>query len=78
MEKKYRTRDGDEIVATSPLELVRQMNATSRFGQHPMVQGFMIGFAKRELDYSGREVSTWSAANFVADLILIGYLTIID
>lgn len=78
MEKKYRTRDGDELVATSPFHLVEQMNETSRFGRHPMVQGFMQGFAKRELDYSGQEVSTWSAANFVADLILIGYLTVVD
>jgi hypothetical protein len=78
MEKKYRTRDGDEIVATSLLDLVQQMNESSRFGKHPLVTSFMIGFAKRELEYSGKQVSTWSAANFVADLLLIGYLTVID
>jgi hypothetical protein len=78
MEKKFRTRDGDEIVATSPLELVREMNKTSRFGKHPFVATFMIGFAKREMEYSGQKVSTWSIADFVDSLIEIGYLTVVD
>jgi hypothetical protein len=78
MEKKYRTREGDEIVATCKLGLVRQLNEGSRFGEHPFVDTFMIFFARREFEYSGKKVSTLSTDDFVDSLIEIGYLTVVD
>ena len=77
--KKYTLADdGSSMEAATPLELVRKLRDSGKFTRDEMLDEYMEGFAKRQFEYSGAEIRTDTTDNFVADLLRIGFLTLID
>jgi hypothetical protein len=77
--KKYIIADdGSLIEAATPVELVRKLRDSGKFTRDEKLDEYMEGFAKRQFEYSGAEIRTDTAGNFVADLVRIGFLTLID
>ena len=72
----YRLKDGDKIVATSPVNFLHQLRTGSRFDSEGTDMEYMQRFAHRLQELEGYLVSTDSPETFLADLINRGFVTV--
>ena len=76
MTTTYRLKDGDRVVATSPADFIHQLRTGSRFDSEGTDAEYMQRFAKRLHELEGYLVRTDSPGDFLADLIIHGFVSV--
>lgn len=72
----YKLKDGDKIVATSPVDFLHQLRTGSRFDSEGTDEEYMVRFAHRLQELEGYLVYTDTPDAFLADLISNGFVTV--
>jgi hypothetical protein len=68
------TNEGNIIDAATPLQIVEQLKADSRFASQESIQDYMDGFANRFEQTSAFCLRSDSVENFVEDLLRVNFL----
>lgn len=74
MNKTYRLKGGDTIVAATPSEFVTKLHEGSRFDSGGSNKEYMERFAKRLLQLEGIRIRTGTPEEFLGDLITHGFV----
>ena len=72
--KKYHLKYGEVVQAESPREFVTELRSGSKFDSDCTDEEYMKNFADRYKVYSGIEIHSDNAEEFLNDLIKTGYV----
>jgi len=72
--RKYYLKDGEVIQAESPRKFVTELRSGSKFDSDCSDEKYMKNFADRYKVYSGVEIHSDNAEDFLSDLIKTGYV----
>lgn len=74
MNKTYRLKGGDTIVAATPSEFVTKLHEGSRFDSSGSDEEYMERFAERLRQLEGCRIRTATPEEFLDDLITHGFV----